>query len=118
MEDFRFFTPREIHFGWGSAETLKDLRGRVMIVSGEHVWRNVEDFIPVEGEAFLFSRSTATGEPLERDVEKIAEFFSENKGEVILAVGGGSVIDSAKIAWACCEHPPLKWEDMYARRIP
>ncbi len=118
MQDLRFFTPREIHFGWGSSEILKNLHGRAMIVSGEHVWKNIGDFVPVDGPVFLLSRSTPAGEPKEVDVERIAEFFTENRGEVILAVGGGSVIDSAKIAWAFYEHPELKWEDIYARRIP
>ena len=37
------------------------------------------------------------------------------KPDVIIALGGGSVIDAAKIMWAIYEHPDIKFEDLAMR---
>ncbi len=114
----RFFTPRKIFFGWNSARNLKEVKGKAVIVSGPSVWREVEDFVPVDGEVYLIERSSTTEEPEEEDVNNTASFLLESKPDIIIAVGGGSVIDTAKLAWIFYEHPDVKWNDVYALKIP
>ena len=112
-----FFTPREVYFGWNSVENISKLKGNIAIISGKNVWSRVEDFIPVDGEVYIMERTGKTGEPKERDIEKVAEFLKEKKPEWIIAVGGGSVIDSSKLAWVFYEEN-VEWKDVYARKIP
>ncbi len=112
-----FFTPREVYFGWNSAENIKGLKGKIAIVSGKNVWKNAEDFLPIDGNVYQIERSGKTGEPHEEDVNKVAEFLNEIQPDWIVAVGGGSVIDSTKLAWIFYENE-ISWEQIYERKIP
>lgn len=114
----RFFTPGRIHFGWSSSNAVSELEGRVAVISGHNVWSSVRDYLNVNGEVYLLSRSTSTGEPIEDDVMKIVEFLKETTPEVIIAVGGGSVIDSAKLARVFYVYPHIGWSDVYSANIP
>ena len=114
----KFFTPKKIFFGWNSVENLKSLDGRIVIVSGPSLWNNVEDFVPFEGEVYLAEREDITGEPVEEDVEKVSKFLNEKKPDIIVAIGGGSVIDIAKLAWVFYENSNIEWKDIYSRKIP
>ena len=114
----KFFTPRKIFFGWNSAENLRSLQGKIAIISGPSVWREVSDFVPFEGDVYLVERKSSTEEPLEEDIERAATYLKDFKPEIIAAVGGGSVIDTAKLAWIFYEYPNIKWEDVYSRKIP
>ncbi len=111
-----FRTPRDIYFGWGTSEKLNELRGKAAIVTGDAVWKEIEDFIPLSAPVYPLKRNSPTGEPTRRDVESVAEFLQEEKPEWIVAVGGGSVIDSAKIAWIIYEQSP-SWDDLLSGRI-
>ena len=113
----KFFTPKKIFFGWNSAENLKGLRGKISIVSGPSVWREVEDFLPLDGEIYLVERNSPTEEPVEEDVNSVASFLMNSNPEIIVAVGGGSVIDTAKLAWVFYEDPHIAWDEVYARKI-
>ncbi len=114
----KFFTPRKIFFGWNSVENLKALKGKIAIVSGPSVWSEVGDFVPFDGEIYPVERKSPTEEPVEEDVEQVVSFLTNSKPEIIVAIGGGSVIDTAKLAWVFYENSGIKWRDVYARKIP
>jgi acetaldehyde dehydrogenase/alcohol dehydrogenase len=46
---------------------------------------------------------------------KGAEEMSDFEPDVIIAVGGGSAMDAAKIMWVLYEHPEVKFEDLAMR---
>lgn len=52
-------------------------------------------------------------EPYIEDLELPINIVHDIKPDCIVAVGGGSVIDSAKAIWLCYEHPQLTWEEVF-----
>ncbi|NPA74627.1 MAG: iron-containing alcohol dehydrogenase [Euryarchaeota archaeon] len=112
-----FRTPKDVYFGWNSVKNLANLNN-VAIITGAHVWKEVSDFVPVDGAVYEMNRTTPTGEPIMEDIDRIAEFLAEEKPEWIIAVGGGSVIDSAKLAWVFYEDPSTTWEKILQLSIP
>ncbi len=113
-----FLTPGKVHFGWNSVDNLKKIKKNAVIVTGKHLWPEVSDFVPLNARVYELSRSSKTGEPHEEDIEKVAEFLEENQPKWVIAVGGGSVIDSTKLAKVFYEYPELEWSEIYAGRIP
>ncbi len=116
----QFLSPLYIKFGMGSISALPEvIKGKVHVITGPNIWKNVESIFPLRNYSVSFvKRSSAAKEPTERDVELIAQEVREEKPESIVAVGGGSVIDTAKIAWVMYEFPDISWEDMYSSALP
>ena len=112
----QFITPPKIIFGRGSIEELQKEENSV-IVSGESVWKNVEKYISKDFPVIIFRRRSRTGEPDEKDVERLTEEIRRIQPSTIIAIGGGSVIDAAKTARIIYEYG-LSWEDMYSGKIP
>lgn len=46
-------------------------------------------------------------------MEKVLEKVREFKPDCILAIGGGSVLDTAKALWMLYEHPDTTWEQAF-----
>ena len=108
--DFR--TPGRVVFGRGSVAALKDFEGsRGVIVTGRNTWRSVSSLVPLDFPVVEYARSSPTGEPFEGDILSLANSINEFKPELIVAIGGGSVIDSVKLARAILAGSSL--EDMY-----
>lgn len=53
------------------------------------------------------------GEPCIEDLESPINRIRDLKPDCIVAVGGGSVIDTAKAIWLSYEHPQITWEDAF-----
>jgi len=51
------------------------------------------------------------GEPTLDEVGQLAARAAEEKADWIVALGGGSIIDSAKFTWAAYEHPELNFAE-------
>ncbi|SNS54913.1 acetaldehyde dehydrogenase / alcohol dehydrogenase [Micrococcales bacterium KH10] len=51
-------------------------------------------------------------EPSVQSVRRGAELISEFKPDTIIAVGGGSPMDAAKVMWLLYEHPEIEFSDM------
>ena len=113
-----FLTPRDVYFGWNSASAISELKGKIAVITGKSVWKNVSEFLDIGAEVYAMERKGANGEPHQEDVDSVDEFLKEAKPEWIVAVGGGSVIDSAKLGWVKYENPSITWEQIYARNIP
>ncbi len=115
----QFFTPRNIVFGRGTREYIKKWkRGKTVIITGQNVWKGVKNKIEIDAQVHRLKRRTKTGEPLMEDIDSITDFLMEEKPQTIVAIGGGSVIDSSKIGWAFYEGKNLTWDDIFARKIP
>ena len=52
-------------------------------------------------------------EPSTDDVQQVLEHVQEFKPDCILAIGGGSVLDTAKALWVFYEHPDTTWEQAF-----
>lgn len=106
MENFIAYNPTQLHFGKGVMDGLgkaiAEFGNRVLLIyGGGSIKKNgiydkaIEQLKSINAEVFEYSGIKPN--PLIEDVDVAAEFGRKNKIDVILAVGGGSVIDSAKI---------------------
>ncbi len=106
MENFIAYNPTKLHFGRGVMDNLgsaiAEFGKRVLLVyGGGSIKRNgIYDKAIAQLESIgaeVFEYQGIKPNPLIEDVDAAAKLARENKVDVILAVGGGSVIDSAKI---------------------
>jgi alcohol dehydrogenase YqhD (iron-dependent ADH family) len=106
MENFIAHNPTSLHFGKGVIETIgvtvRPLGKKVLLVYGKgSVKRSgLYDRIVTqlkEAGAEIFEYDGIQPNPLVEDVDRAAALGREKGVDYILAVGGGSVIDSAKI---------------------
>ncbi len=106
MENFIAYNPTKLHFGKdvmdGLGSALKEFGSRVLLVyGGGSIKRNgiyektIHQLKSINAEVFEYSGIKPN--PIIEDVDNATELGRKNKVDVILAVGGGSVIDSAKI---------------------
>jgi len=106
MENFVAYNPVTLHFGKGILSslgtTLKEYGTRVLLVYGQGstVKSGLRDRLVSELTSQGLEVSEYSGirsNPVIEDVDGAAAVGRQNRVEVILAVGGGSVIDSSKI---------------------
>ena len=114
--------PKSIYFRRGSiVEAMKDLAGkhRALIVTDRFLFQNghVDETIALlkhaglDVEIFCDVEADPTLTTVRKGVEKAAAF----KPDVIVALGGGSPMDAAKIIWVMYEHPEVHFEDLALR---
>lgn len=106
MENFISHNPTSLHFGKGVIETIgntvKPFGSKVLLVYGKGsvkrsgLYERIVAQLNLAG-ASVFEYDGIQPNPLVADVDKAAAIGRENEVDYILAVGGGSVIDSAKI---------------------
>jgi acetaldehyde dehydrogenase/alcohol dehydrogenase len=114
--------PSSIYFRRGCVpEALKEIAGkkRALIVTDDFLFRNgyADDLIDtlkkLSLEVDTFSQVKA--DPNLSTVRKCVEVMNGFQPDVIVALGGGSPMDAAKIAWVMYEHPEVDFEDLALR---
>lgn len=104
----------QLVFGQGSLKHLRNLEGsKAVIVLGsdrffknglmEVVGNNLKD-AGIKYETFIGVES----DPGLETVKKGAKFMLEHEPDLIIALGGGSVMDATKAMWVFYEHPEIK----------
>ncbi len=114
----RFTLPRDIYFGRGSIDELKNLKGKkaMIVVGGGSMKRfgfldKVIDNLHQAGiETQLFEG--VESDPSVETVMKGAAAMREFEPDWIVSIGGGSPIDAAKAMWAFYEYPEITFEDL------
>ncbi|MBU3804449.1 MAG: iron-containing alcohol dehydrogenase [Candidatus Cellulosilyticum pullistercoris] len=115
----RFTLPRDIYFGSGAINELKNLKGRkkaIVITGGSSMKKGgflqrVEDVLKETGlEVLLFEG--VEPDPSIETVFRGAKVMQEFEPDVIVSIGGGSPIDAAKAMWVFYEHPELTFDDI------
>lgn len=111
MNNFTYFNPTKVHFGKGQISTLTEevpLGNKILITYGggsiksngvyEHVMAALDGYT-------VFEFGGIEPNPHYETLVKAVEIAKEQDIDVILAVGGGSVIDGSKFisAAACYE---------------
>ena len=105
MENFIAHNPTSLHFGKGVIETIgktvKPLGSKVLLVYGKGSVKRSGLYDRIVAQlnqagATIYEYDGIQPNPLVADVDKAAAIGRENNVDYILAVGGGSVIDSAK----------------------
>jgi acetaldehyde dehydrogenase/alcohol dehydrogenase len=126
MVDMRWFRiPPRVYFEPGSfdeffREEIKHMgvRRAMIVCSGSAVrlgtTQRLETYLHQAGIAsgvFSDVKSDPTVETIESGTQAIRKF----EPDVIIALGGGSPIDAAKVMWLFYEHPDLKFDDLKLR---
>ncbi|HCD7942505.1 TPA: bifunctional acetaldehyde-CoA/alcohol dehydrogenase [Klebsiella michiganensis] len=116
--------PKSIYFRRGSLpialdEVITDGHKRALIVTDRFLFNNgyadqitsVLKAAGVETEVFF----EVEADPTLTIVRKGAELANSFKPDVIIALGGGSPMDAAKIMWVMYEHPETHFEELALR---
>lgn len=116
MKSFR--VPKDIVFGWGSLEYLKQLKGKkAFLVTDPSVVQlgaaqKVEDYLKEAGLA-VQKFTEVEPDPSRETVEKGSKLMQSFEPDWIVALGGGSTMDAAKGMWVLYEYPSISWEDVF-----
>lgn len=112
--------PPKIYFERNSIRYLRDMREmhKAMIVTDRGMYNlgyvaKIEDVIrrrrnKVDIELFFDVQSDPTLEVVESGVELMRRFAPDT----IIALGGGSAMDAAKVMWLMYEHPEVNFDDI------
>ncbi len=119
MRDFNYYHPTRIQFGWGRineiGKTVKRNGKRCLLVTVkpftamEELFTKVSRLCQEEG-VEIIHYDGAIPEPTDECVDIGSEIAKENKVEVILGVGGGSSIDTAKAIAVGANHEGNVWD--------
>ncbi len=105
-----WYNPVKVVFGKGSLKSLKELlpEGRVLLVTGRKFVRGsglinqLEEIL--KGREWKWFDGV-TPEPTWEVAQRLVDVVREKRPDVVLAVGGGSVLDVAKLAAAMRDNP-------------
>ena len=125
--DFTFYNPTRIHFGKGALAHLKDELSQygdsILLVYGKAsikkigLYDEVMAILKAAGK-HVVELSGVSANPRWSEVEEGCRLAKANKVDLILAVGGGSVIDCSKGIAACTYASGDAWERYYLRQEP
>ncbi|HRZ43438.1 MAG TPA: iron-containing alcohol dehydrogenase [Bacteroidales bacterium] len=124
MENFTIYNPVKVHFGAGVVEQLgaviAPIHRKVLLVYGQGAIRKngVYDLVMQQlhdAGCEVWEYGGIKSNPIIEDVDAAAELGRHNGVGVVLAVGGGSVIDSVKIIAAAIVAQCSAW-DLVSRK--
>lgn len=114
----RFTLPRDMYYGKGALEQLKNLEGKkaILVIGGGSMKKfgfvdKVLGYLKEAGiETSLFENVEA--DPSVETVMKGAASMREFQPDWIISMGGGSPIDAAKAMWVFYEYPETTFEEI------
>lgn len=127
MENFVTYNPVKLHFGVNVidtlGETVKQYGNRVLLIYGKGSVKTFGYYDQViaqleKAELEIFEYSGIKPNPIIEDVEKATLLGRENNIDVIVALGGGSVIDSAKVMSLSIATGENPWDYMSWKLTP
>ncbi len=122
-----FRTPQKVYFKKGclpiALDELKNVLGkkRVFIVTDSFLYKNgytkcITDKLEEMGIVYT-TFADVEPDPTLLSAQKGAEAMTKFEPDCIIALGGGSAMDAAKIMWVLYEHPDADFLDMAMRFI-
>lgn len=121
MQNFIVNNPTRLVFGKNVCEQIpehtKNFGSRVLMVYGKGsikkngIYGQVKNQL-IKGGKIIFKYKGIKSNPVIDDVEKAIAFGIKNNVEFVIAVGGGSVIDSSKIISLCIHQNLNPWDVM------
>jgi alcohol dehydrogenase class IV len=114
----RFTLPRDMYYGKGALEQLKNLQGEkaILVLGGGSMKRfgfvdKAVAFLQEAGiETLLFENVEA--DPSVETVMRGAAVMRDFQPDWIISMGGGSPIDAAKAMWVFYEYPNTSFDDI------
>ena len=119
MENFSFYNPTKVHFGKDAISDLGKIATKygsnALFIYGKTSIKNNGIYEKVVGQLKsnqinIFEYSGIKSNPVLEDAENAVNLARQNNCELIVAVGGGSVIDTAKIVSLCIVEDINVWE--------
>lgn len=126
MENFTAYNPTQLHFGKDIVSNMnrlvRPLGKKVLLMYGKgSVLKNGSyDAVKKELEkmdAQIFEYNGIKPNPLAEHVDEAAKLGIENNIDFIVAIGGGSVIDSAKITAVAIARKAKTWDIMKGKAL-
>lgn len=127
MENFVVFNPTRLHFGKGVLSNLNtailEYGKNVLLVTGKGsvkksgLYNDILTQVDAAG-AQIYKYEGIKSNPVVDDVDKAAKLGREKNVDVIIAAGGGSVIDSAKIIAMAIKANCSGWDIMKGKVKP
>ncbi|CAM3768568.1 Aldehyde-alcohol dehydrogenase [Vibrio aerogenes CECT 7868] len=118
MSIMRFSIPRDIIYGEDSLAELTNLKGKkAAIVTGGSSMKRLgfldqcQKYLADAGIESIIIDGVEPN-PSVATVWRGAEAMIQFEPDWIVAIGGGSALDAAKVMWCFYEHPQLKFEDI------
>ena len=109
LDTFSFTTAGSVHFGWGSRKTLAQhvlSYGRhALLLHSKSVSIINEIIADIEDNNITLEKEILSGEPTDEEIGELAEKYHAAGFDVIIAIGGGSVLDSGKALSALLTNP-------------
>ncbi len=127
MEKFTIYNPTRLHFGEGVVnklgESVRKYGQKVLLVYGRGSVKKYGYYDQVKEQLALSGLDIVEYEgikpnPVIEDVRRASELGKKNKVDVIVALGGGSVIDSAKIISLSIASGYDEWDIMKYKVFP
>ena len=127
MENFSAFIPTDLRFGKGCTKEIgtiaRQYGKKALLIYGKGsvkkngAYDSVVNSLKSEGISIV-EYGGIKSNPVVEDVRKATQLGIESKAEMIIAVGGGSVIDSAKIISVCIPGNLDGWDVVKGRVQP
>lgn len=125
MENFTIYNPVNLHFGKGVLNLLPTAMtqygDRILLIYGKTSIKTtgLYDQLMSMLEGFtVFEYDGIKSNPLVEDADAAAKMARDNKVDIILAVGGGSVIDTAKMVSIGAKVEHSVWDFMTGKEQP
>lgn len=118
---FEFSTAAHVHFGWGEARQLgaaaAKMGNRALVVTGSSPDRLRPVIANLESAGIACSLFSTPSEPTVPLIRAGAEYARNERCGVVIAIGGGSVIDTGKAlaALLCNAGDPLDYLEVIGR---
>ena len=127
MKNFVAYNPVQLHFGKNITDSLGSITSEygknVLLVYGRNSAKKYGYYQRITGDLAkanleITEFSGIRPNPLASDVDRAVALAREKGIEVIVALGGGSVIDSAKIMSVCIPENLKAWDVMTGKARP
>ncbi|MBN2520725.1 MAG: iron-containing alcohol dehydrogenase, partial [Bacteroidales bacterium] len=121
MENFTAYNPTKLYFGKGVldklAETVESYGTKILLIYGKGSVKKNGSYDKTIKElnkinAHIFEYSGIKPNPVIEDVDNAAKLGIENNIDMVIGLGGGSAIDTAKIVTLCIKERCPGWDIM------
>ena len=122
MESFNFYQPTKIHFGSGILEKLDEIINQsnknILIVSRPIKSYRKKDLEKItktleKSNNKIFRLENIIPNPTTDIIEEGVKYIYDHAIDIVIAIGGGSCIDAAKVMAFVGKSEKVQWDDLY-----
>ena len=122
MESFNFYQPTKIHFGSGILEKLDEIINQsnknILIVSRpikSYRKKDLEKITKIleKRNNKIFRLENIIPNPTTAIIEEGVKYIYDHAIDIVIAIGGGSCIDAAKVMAFVGKSEKVPWDDLY-----